>query len=142
MTQDPIQVPTEVSNQDHSALTAQAGIPRFSARTHRTLFITLFLLTSIFSAVDLVSTSVALSLGLAEANSIMIALANATGLGLIGALGITKVVFLIGSGFAAVLGIRTTNRALRTRALIVLSFLVVMLFAVAINNLYWISTSI
>jgi len=66
----------------------------------------------------------------------------ATGLGLIGALGITKVVFLIGSGFAAVLGIRTTNRALRTRALIVLSFLVVMLFAVAINNLYWISTSI
>jgi hypothetical protein len=142
MTKERMQTPSEDSGQESSALVAQASAPRFSSRTHRTLFITLFLLTVLFSAVDLVSTSVALSRGLAEANSIMIALASMTGLGLVGALGITKLVFLSGSAFVAVLGIRTSNSGLRTRALIVSGFLVVMLFGVAMNNLYWISTSL
>jgi hypothetical protein len=132
-----VQVP---SNGSGAGLSAHAGAPRLSAHGYRSLFITLFGLTVFFSAVDLVSTAFALSQGFAEANSLMIAVGNFTGLGLLGALGLTKLVFLAGSGFVATLGIRTSNRSLRTRALIVLGFLAVMLFAVSMNNLYWITS--
>ena len=135
-----IQVPSKGSGAGNAALSAHPAAPRLSAHGYRSLFITLFGLTVFFSAVDLVSTAFALSQGFAEANSIMIAIGNFTGLGLLGALGITKLVFLAGSGFVATLGIRTGNRTLRTRALIVLSFLAVMLFAVSMNNLYWITS--
>jgi hypothetical protein len=119
---------------------AYRGTPHLSAHGYRSLFYSLFGLTVFFSAIDLVSTWVALGQGFSEANSIMIAIGNFTGLGLIGALGLTKVLFIIGSGFVAALGIRTSNRTLRTRALIVLSFLAVMLIAVSVNNLYWITS--
>jgi len=142
MTHRPTQISGTSSPRTGRELAAEVSHPRFSSRTHRTLFISLFLLTAIFSEIDLFSTSVALRLGLSEANTIMIALGNATGLGILGALGITKIIFLAGAGFAALLGIRTSNTSLRTRALIILAFLTIMLFAVSMNNLYWISTSL
>jgi hypothetical protein len=132
--------PSTGSGSGNTGLSANAGTPRISVHGYRSLFLTLFGLTVFLSGVDLVSTAFALSQGFAEANSIMIAIGNFTGLGLIGALGLTKLVFLAGSGFVATLGIRTGNRTLRTRALIVLSFLAVMLFAVSMNNLYWITS--
>ena len=134
------QVPSRSSGAGNAGLSAHPGTPRLSADGYRSLFYSLFGLTVFFSAIDLVSTWVALGQGFSEANSIMIAIGNFTGLGIIGALGLTKVLFIVGSGFVAALGIQTSNRTLRTRALIVLSFLAVMLFAVSVNNLYWITS--
>jgi hypothetical protein len=101
----------------------------------------LFSFTAIFSVLDLFLTSVALRIGLVESNYLLIAISNFLGLSIFGALGATKVFFVLGSGAVAFLGIRAQDSQTKSRALVLLSALALLLFAVSMNNLYWIITS-
>lgn len=120
---------------------ALALVPSFhhlSPSGYRSLFLTLFAMTVIFSVVDLLSTTIALNMGLTEANSLLISMGSSIGIGTVGALGLLKVLFIAGTGFAAIMGIRAINPQIRERALILLSAMTVMMVAVSVNNIYWI----
>lgn len=106
----------------------------------RALFAALFSLCVLLSVTDLWSTAVSLRMGLSEGNYLLIAMANHLGLSIIGALGLTKVLFVLGSLWATLYGVRTRDPGMRRRALFTLSFLVVLLLLVSLNNIYWISS--
>jgi len=116
------------------------AFPRPNIGAHyKALFTVLFSLCVIFSVTDMLSTAVALRMGLVESNFVLLAIGRALGLDTINTLGLTKIAFITGSFWAASYGVQTKNDKMRTRALLVLSGLVVMLAIVSINNLYWVT---
>lgn len=122
--------------------TNSGGLPRPSLMGHyKALFTALFSLCVLFSVTDMLSTAVALRMGLIESNVLLLAIGKALGLDIISALGVTKIVFIMGSFWAAFYGMQTKNQKMRRRALLVLAGLVVMLCIVSLNNLYWITVS-
>jgi len=124
------------------ALSLVPSLPHLSPSGYRSLLLTLFTMTVIFSVVDLLSTVMALNMGLAEGNSLLIAMGALFGVGTVGALGILKLVFIAGTGVAALMGIRAMSPEIRRRALILLAAMTMMMVAVSINNLYWIVVTV
>lgn len=131
-----------------SAAVGRGNLPRTAggeqspSEPKRHLFLTLAILAAFLSGLDLLSTSLALRVGFAEANSVVVLIGNLTGLGVIGALSLTKGIFLAGVVAVTSIGMHTSNKIVRKRVLITLAVMVVMLCVVSANNLYWLSTLI
>ena len=93
------------------------------------------LATSIFlSATDLFTTSVAIRIGLSEANYALIALSQSLGLGVLTTLELTKGCFVVGCCAVYFMGIKMRGKPTGSLAIAVLAFFVVVELAVSVNN--------
>ena len=96
----------------------------------------LFLGVVILNITDLWTSMTALRMGLTEGNGLVIWLAGTLDLSIIGGLALIKLAAVVGGLAAALLGIRVNDPTVRKAAMAVMTFLVVYLLAVSINNLY------
>jgi hypothetical protein len=79
-------------------------------------------------------------MGFVEGNSVLMNLAGALGLNLLVVLASVKILFIFGSAWLVILGVRTTNKTTQRVVLAgVFAFALVFAFTCA-NNLYWILT--
>jgi hypothetical protein len=116
------------------------GINPDNNRSYRTLLLSLFGLLVFLNMTDLLSTSVALSVGLSEGNAALVSFSQDLGTSVVVAALLSKLVFIASAGLVCVLGIKTPNRKVRTRIAVLLVILVAMLAIVSVNNFYLIGT--
>jgi len=90
----------------------------------------------VLNITDLWTSMTALGLGLTEGNGLVIWLSNSLGLSIIGGLALIKIAAVAGGLTAAMLGIQFKDPIVRKTAIGVMTFLMVYLLAVSINNLY------
>jgi hypothetical protein len=88
----------------------------------------------LLSATDLLTTSMAIKIGLSEGNYALIALSESLGLGLLKTLELTKTLFIVGCCATSLIGIRMRGRAAGSLAIAVLACFVVIELAVSVNN--------
>jgi len=101
-----------------------------------------FAAVALLNVLDLWTSVVALNEGgLYEGNQVIVSMAGAFGLQVVGGLLIMKVFAIMGGLAAAVLGVRTRYRGTRTLAVAVMLFLIMVLVVVSVNNIYLISTN-
>ena len=106
-------------------------------RKREVLVASLFGLTVVLNLTDLITTSLALSVGLTEGNLFLTGLASLTSLNLLDSLIILKVVFISTCGFAALLGIGAQDPRTRQVATVALAVYTLLLLVVLVNNVYW-----
>jgi len=104
-----------------------------------TTFSVLLGLSVFFSMLDLTTTYQAVARGMSEGNVLILAVSGALGVGLISALEVTKLIFLVGCGVVCLVGTKMVGRPVATMALLLLAFFVVLQALVSINNLYMLS---
>ena len=88
----------------------------------------------VLSAIDLLTTSIALSQGLSEGNIILLGLASGMRMGFFQTIIATKIGFILGAGVLVFLGIKSRNRMTRNIVLSSLTGFAMMLFFVSVNN--------
>jgi len=89
----------------------------------------------IFSTTDLLTTMAAINLGLSEGNYMLIAFSKSLGLGLLPALELTKVLFLVGCFAVSMIGIRMRGSRTGLLAIALLTIFVLLQLGVSVNNL-------
>jgi hypothetical protein len=123
---------------------ATATISRrwFSDRLYL-LFLSTFLgLNIFFNITDIVTTSIALRLGLTEGNGFVLVLANYLGLSIVGTLAFVKIIFIFGTSTIAIIGMLSKNPRTRNNVLILMACAAMALLIVSANNIFWIATTI
>jgi hypothetical protein len=96
----------------------------------------LFAAVVMLNITDLWTSMTALGMGLTEGNGLVIWLSNSLGLSVIGGLALIKIAAVVGGFGAAMLGIKFRDPVVRKTAVAVMTFLMIYLLAISINNLY------
>jgi hypothetical protein len=104
------------------------------------LLVSLFVGIVLLNTFDLWTSSVAIRMGLTEANTVAIGLASYLGIQITGGLLILKMGAIIGALIAALIGVRADTSMVRKTVVSVMIFLTLLLLAVSVNNLYLILT--
>ena len=104
-------------------------------RYRKTVFAIVGALT-LLNSLDLVSTTMGLGTGLSEANGAVLAVAARLGTGTLFTLALFKMVFVSGAFLVALLGVRSSDRRVKSRVVLVLLGLTFLLTVVLANNFY------
>jgi hypothetical protein len=100
-----------------------------------------FLALVLVNLLDLWTSVVALNIGLAEGNGLVLALSNSLGIQVAGGLALIKVVEVFACLAAAIVGLRSQSLRVKETALIIMVFLTAFLLVVSVGNLYLILMS-
>jgi hypothetical protein len=130
------------SEDQASDLSARLSTSWFSDRFYLFAVATLLTLTVVFNLTDLLTTAIALRLGFVEGNSLIVSLSHTLDIGVIGTLGLSKMVFIIVTGVIAIIGVRSKSPRVRNNVVILLACATLILLVVSANNIYWITTAI
>jgi hypothetical protein len=96
----------------------------------------LFVAAMTFNLTDLVSSSIAISRGLVESNATVVALANYSGLSVVGALAMTKLLFILGGCPLAAIGLWSRDRRAKLIPLVLLSVFCMLFLVATLNNVF------
>jgi uncharacterized membrane protein YidH (DUF202 family) len=103
-----------------------------------TLGLSALLLASIaFTTTDFMTSFLALNRGFVEGNSLLTGVSAAYSLSTIGALLVTKTIFIAGISALAVVGAKSNERTTKKLMLASLTIFVAVFACVSANNLYW-----
>jgi hypothetical protein len=91
---------------------------------------------ALFNVMDMLSTALALRIGLEEGNVLLLGITSALGTSLIVVIGLMKILFISGGAGLAYIGISTGNRQMKNLILGSIIFFVFVFLLVSINNLY------
>jgi hypothetical protein len=117
------------------------GFQPDNTRRYKAIVLSLFGLLVALNLTDLLSTSIALGIGLSEGNGAILSIADYLGTSIVVAVGLSKAVFISAAGLVSFLGIRTASTTVRTRVVILLVVLTAMLGVVSVNNFYLIGAT-
>jgi hypothetical protein len=90
----------------------------------------------LFNVVDMLSTQLALRIGLEEGNVLLLNITSALGTSLIVVIGLMKILFISGGAILAYMGIRSSNRQMKNLILGSIIFFVFVFLLVSVNNIY------
>ena len=99
----------------------------------------LFLCTVVLSVTDLLTTSIALHAGLREGNVMLLTVASILRMNFFQTIATTKLAFIAGTAFLAILGVRSEIQTTRKIVFSSLAVFVVLLLFVSLNNLVMIN---
>ncbi len=92
----------------------------------------------LFNVLDFLTSFFALSIGLAEGNSVLIAIANSLGVNLLDFLISLKFFLGIGAAMVAIMGMKSSNSKIRKEIFLWLFAGMILFLLVFLNNLYWV----
>jgi len=118
----------------------KAGVgPARRLGSYNISILALFVCTVVLSVTDLLTTSIALHSGLREGNMMLLAVASLFRMSFFQTIATTKLVFIAGTAFLAILGIRSEIQLTRKIVFSSLVVFVVLLLFVSLNNLVMIN---
>ncbi len=124
----------------------QAGTPRdFSTDLRRLVgflgryevaLTVLVVYLAFFNLMDMLSTALALRIGLEESNSLLLGLTSGLRMNLLTVIGLAKVLFVFGGAGLAYMGVKSNNRGMKNLIFGSILFFVLVFLFVSINNIY------